>query len=59
MALTPSAKITSVAIGGAITTVLIWALREFGNVQLPGDVAAAVATVIGTFIGWAVPEGQA
>lgn len=59
MALTPSAKITSVAIGGAITTILIWAMRQYGNTELPGDVAAAVATIVGTFVGWAVPEDQA
>lgn len=53
----PSAKITTVAISGAIVGILVWALKTYGKVEIPADVAVYLSTLITAFLGWAVPDG--
>lgn len=50
-------KVKSAGLGGAITTLLVFALTQFG-VEVPGDVGAAAATIIAVFLGYLVPEAE-
>lgn len=52
----PTAKVASAGIGGSISVVLIWAVNQFFNVELPSEVAAAVATVVSFLSGYLVRE---
>lgn len=42
----PTNKVSAAGIGGSISVVLLWGARQFFGVEIPQEVAAAVATVI-------------
>lgn len=46
-----SAKVTAAGAGGAVATIVIWALGAFG-VTVEPDVAAALATLLAFVGGW-------
>ncbi len=51
----PSPKITSVAVAGSLSALLIWALGQVG-LSIPPEIAAEISVLIGAFVGWAVPN---
>ena len=54
--LAPTSKMTAVGAAAFVTTILLWALREFGKIELPMDVAAAVGGLISFMAGWMTSE---
>lgn len=46
---------TNGGIAVAISTMLAWAVREFGGIEIPAEVGAAIATIVGFLIGWRTP----
>lgn len=52
----PTNKVAASGIGGSISVVLIWAVNQFFNIELPPEVAAAIATVISFASGYLVRE---
>lgn len=50
----PSAKTGLTVIAGAIVTVLVW-IATMNNIEVPGQVAAAVTTIIAGIIAYFVP----
>lgn len=55
--LLPQRKVSSGALGGAVATVILWAISLTG-IDVPAAVAAAIATVVVTAVAYLVP-GQA
>lgn len=51
----PTTKVTAAAVAGAIVTLLTWFL-SLADVELPGEVAAAVTTLIMCVAAYTVPE---
>jgi putative flippase GtrA len=49
----PSQKVTVGVLSGAITTIAIWALKSV--VVVPGEVAAAITTVLSFVVSYLVP----
>lgn len=49
---TPVPKVAAAGIGGAISVVVIWALKYFWNIELPSEVSAAVATITSFVFGY-------
>ena len=49
-------KVTAGALAGALTVIGGWALREFGGVDLPAEVASAVTTLLTFGVSWFVPN---
>lgn len=49
---TPTTKVAAAGIGGAISVVLIYALKAVWGVELPAEVAAAVATIVSFLSGY-------
>lgn len=45
-------KVRNSLIAGAVVTVLTWLLQQFFKIDLPGDVAAAIVTVISLIVGY-------
>ena len=43
---TPTPKVQAAGVGGAVTSILIWGLKAFFNVELPAEVGAALATIV-------------
>ena len=53
----PERKIAAAAVAGAITTILVFVLSQVG-VQLPAEVASAVAFLITVAVGYFVPNAE-
>jgi hypothetical protein len=51
--LVPSQKVTVGVLAGSITTIVIWALKSV--VVIPGEVAAAITTVLSFVVSYLVP----
>lgn len=49
---TPVPKVAAAGIGGAVSVVVIWALKAFWGVEMPSEVAAAVATIVSFLSGY-------
>ncbi len=54
----PVRKVTAAGLGGAIATVIVWALKEFTNVDITPDVAAALAAIIAFAAGYMTAAGE-
>jgi hypothetical protein len=50
---------TNGGIAVAVSTLLAWAVREFGDIEIPAEVGAALATIVGFFVGWRTPTPPA
>ncbi len=51
----PIAKINSVALAGAATVVIAWALRQWAGIDMPAEVQAAMTTLVATLAGYLTP----
>jgi len=54
---TISNKVVASTLSGAVVTILVWAIELFG-VTVPGEVAAAMTTVVGGLAGYITPHQQ-
>lgn len=52
----PDRKVAAGGFAGAVTAVLVWVAAEFGQVTIPGEIAAAIATIISTAVAYFVPN---
>lgn len=50
----PVAKISAAALGGAVSTLLLWVLALYG-VDAPAEVGAALATLVAVAAGYLTP----
>lgn len=55
--MTPSKKVTAAGLAAAVTTILAWLLSAFTTVDMPPEVAVAVATILTVGTAYLVPEG--
>jgi hypothetical protein len=51
----PTAKVLNGGVGGALATAVIWLLKQYGNVDLPPEVAAAFTFVLMTVVAYVTP----
>lgn|GEM_PF-4161979 len=51
----PLEKVSFGALAAAAVVILTWALKEFAGIELPGEVQAALALIIGYVVSYAVP----
>lgn len=55
--MTPSTKVTTGAIAGAIVVFLLWVAKSTGLVDdMPEEVAVAISTVVSFVLSYVVPE---
>ncbi len=52
----PERKIVAGGFAGAVTAVLVWSLSEFAAVKVPGEIAAALTTIITAVVAYLVPN---
>ena len=55
MHLAPSGKTNTTVFSGAIVTVAAWAVNGLTGVEVPGEVWAAITTIVMGLIAWLVP----
>lgn len=54
----PTPKMAASVIAGAVTVLIVWALKEYGNTQIPGEAASAMTTVISFIAGYFAPKSS-
>jgi putative flippase GtrA len=52
----PRPKVAAAGIAGAATTILIWILNSLLGVEVPPEVAAALATILAFLAGYFTPQ---
>lgn len=52
----PTNKVAAGGIGGSISVVLLWVFTQFVTVEIPPEIAAAIATIISFASGYLVRE---
>ncbi len=53
---TPKPKVVAAALAGSATTIVLFLLSTYAHVDLPGEVAAAITTVLSFLIGYITSE---
>jgi len=54
--LKPTRKVASGGLTGAVITVCCWILKDRWRIEVPGEVVAALTTVVGFAIAYLVPS---
>jgi hypothetical protein len=55
-----AAPVPKVAVGGAVgaaVAVLVWILKQYGGIELPAEVAAALTVIFSFAAGYLTPPG--
>lgn len=52
----PTNKVIAGGSGGAAVLILVWALQQFAGVQVPPEVASALATILGFALAYLVRD---
>lgn len=53
----PAGPLTGAVISSALVTVFVWVAKQFWHTEIPGEVAAALTTLVtaaGAGIGWVI-----
>jgi putative flippase GtrA len=51
----PIRKVAAGGLGGAVATIVLWALAQFANIHPDPTIAAAITTVISFLVAYIVP----
>jgi hypothetical protein len=54
----PTQKVAYGALAGAVSTIVIWLLKTYAHIEIPGEVAAALTTVLTFLVSYVVPPGE-
>ncbi len=51
----PARKVTASSLGSALSVVAVWALSEFGDIEMPVEVNLAFSALVTFLVGYFVP----
>jgi len=51
----PARKVTASSVGSALSVLAVWALAEFGKIELPAGIESALVLVATFLVGYFVP----
>jgi hypothetical protein len=58
----PTTKVISGGVAGAISAIIVWVLNAFkllpGDMQIPGEIASALTTIITFIVSYLTPPSQ-
>lgn len=55
-----AAPVPKVAVGGAVgavVAIVVWALKQYGGIELPAEIAAALTVIFSFMAGYMTPPG--
>jgi putative flippase GtrA len=52
----PTRKVTAGTVAGALTTIIVWVVSEFFQVEIPPPVAAAITVILAMGTAYLVPN---
>lgn len=53
----PTTKTWAAVIAGAITTIMVWAIRQFGHIDIPAEIAMAIQICVTFATSYLTPPG--
>lgn len=53
---TPSRKVVVGGLAGSLVTILVWASKAYGHIEVPGEIAVAVSVVFTFILQYVVPN---
>lgn len=56
MQVTPHPKVANAVIVGSCLTIVIWTIKQYWGVDIPGEVGAAATTLLSFFVSWLTPD---
>lgn len=54
----PHRKVNAAALAGGLSIILVWAVKEFGGHNIPGEVASGLTTVLSFIVAYIVPNAD-
>lgn len=51
-------KVSSSALAGALSVILIWATQSFGGISVPAEISSAITTALSFVTGYLVPDAE-
>lgn len=54
----PNRKIGSAALAGGLSIMIVWAIKQWGQVEMPPEVASGFTTVLSFITGYLVPDAE-
>jgi len=54
----PAQKVTAGALAGAATAIGIWLIKTFGHIDIPGEIGAAITTILTFIVSYLVPPSE-
>ena len=54
----PNRKVTVGGLAGAVSIIVVWAVRTFGEVEVPPEIASAVTVVLTFVAAYLVSESE-
>lgn len=54
----PSRKVGSAALAGGLSIIAVWAVKQWGHVEIPPEVASGFTTVLSFLTGYVVTEPE-
>ena len=52
----PQRKVAAGGIAGALSSIIIWAMKEYGGVEVPAEIAVAITTLVVFGLQYFVPN---
>jgi putative flippase GtrA len=56
--LKPTQKVTVGGLAGAVTTIAIWILKTYAKIDIPGEIGAAITTVLTFIVSYLIPPSE-
>lgn len=54
----PTRKVVAGVLAGAMTTVGVWAAKQYGGVEMPPEVQGAITVLITAVVQYVVPDAE-
>jgi len=54
----PTNKTVAGGLAGALTMIVVWALHQWGKVDVPAEIAVAISTVLSFAVSWSTPPAE-
>jgi hypothetical protein len=52
----PTNKVGSALLAGALSVILVWAIKQFAHQDIPAEVGSAFTTILGFVTAYLVPD---
>lgn len=51
-------KVSASALAGALSVILVWATKQWGQIEMPGEIGSAITTILSFVTSYFVTEPE-